>query len=332
MIAPRYAVADRAPFSLLSLALRWETLLLLLMALVIAINSRLSPYFLDFYNLSDMTANFSEKAIIALAMALLIIGRDIDLSVAAIVALSSLAMGYLASLGFGPGALVLAGLASGLACGLFNGVLVTAFALPSIVVTIGTMSLFRGLASVALGDKAFTQYPAAFLAGGQDYVAPWLPFPPSFVLFLLLAGVFAVVLHATAFGRRLFALGNNPVAARFSGVPVARMRLILFAVSGLMAGLASVLLTARIGSTRPNIATGWELEAVTIVVLGGVSIQGGAGSIGGVVLAALVLGLATFGMGLMNVPGIVTSIFVGILLIGAIATPIVIARIAGRKP
>ena len=331
MSAPRYTVADRAPFSLLSVALRWETLLLLLMALVVTVNSRLSPYFLDFYNLSDMTANFSEKAIIALAMALLIIGRDIDLSVAAIVALSSLAMGYLASLGFGPGALVLAGLASGLACGLFNGVLVTAFALPSIVVTIGTMSLFRGLAQVALGDKAFTQYPPAFLAGGQDYAAPWLPFPPSFVLFLALAAVFAVALHATFFGRRLFALGSNPVAARFSGVPVARMRLILFAASGLMAGLASVLLTARIGSTRPNIATGWELEAVTIVVLGGVSIQGGAGSIGGVVLAALVLGLATFGMGLMNVPGIVTSIFIGVLLIAAIATPIVIARLAGRR-
>lgn len=331
MSPPRYQVAARAPFSLLDLALRRESLLILLIALIVVVNAHLSPYFLDFYNLSDMTANFSEKAILALAMALLIIGRDIDLSVAAIVALSSLAMGYAASLGLGPWPLAALGLTTGLACGLVNGLIATVFELPSIVVTIGTMSLFRGLASVALGDQAFTHYPPALLAAGQDYVAPWLPFPLSFVLFLTLALAFAALLHATPFGRRLFALGSNPVAARFSGVPVKRIRTILFALSGLMAGLAGVLLTARIGSTRPNIATGWELEAVTVVVLGGIGIEGGRGSIPGVVLAALALGLATFGMGLLNVPGVVMSVFVGLLLIGAIASPIIILRFLGRR-
>lgn len=331
MSAPRYNVADRAPFSLLDLLLRRESLLLALIAVIVAVNSRLSPYFLDFYNLSDMTANFSEKAILALAMAVLIIARDIDLSVAAIIALASLAMGYLSSLGWPPAALVLAGVAVGLACGLFNGWLTTAFGLPSIVVTIGSMSLFRGLASVALGDKAFTQYPPAFLTMGQDYVSKFLPFPPSFVLFLLLAAVFAIGLHATPLGRRIFAIGANPVAARFSGVKVERIRLLLFVISGGMAGIAAVLLTARIGSTRPNIATGWELEAVTMAVLGGISIQGGAGGIAGVVLAALALGLATFGMGLMNVPGIVMNIFIGLLLIFSLASPIVVARLAGRR-
>ena len=142
---------------------------------------------------------------------------------------------------------------------------------------------------------------------------------------------FGVVLHLTAFGRQLQALGNNPVAARFSGVPTQRIRIILFAVSGLMAGLAAVLLTARLGSTRPNIATGWELEAVTIVVLGGVSIQGGSGTILGVVLATFVLGLAQFGMGLKNVPGIVMSVLIGVLLIFALSIPALLARFTGQR-
>jgi rhamnose transport system permease protein len=330
--APRYAVADRPPLALSDVLLRWETLLAVLLVLVVVINAWASPYFLDFYNLSDSTANFSEKAIIALAMALLIIAREIDLSVAAIIALASLAMGHAASLGAGPAVLIPLGLLVGLLCGVVNGALVTRFNLPSIVVTIGTMSLFRGIASVVLGDKAYTKYPAGFLSIGQDYAASWLKFPLSFVLFLLLAAVAALVLHAMPAGRKIMALGNNPVAARFSGVPVDRIRFTLFVVSGLAAGLAAVLLTARIGSTRPNIALGFELEAVTIVVLGGVSILGGSGTIGGVVLAAFVLGLAQFGMGLMNVPGVVMSVLIGLLLIAAIALPIVVRRLMGRRP
>ena len=152
----------------------------------------------------------------------------------------------------------------------------------------------------------------------------------EFVLFLGLAAIFAVVLHKTVFGRQVYAIGNNPVAAQFSGVRVNRIRVILFLLTGLMAGVASILLTSRIGSTRPTIATGWELEIVTMVVLGGVNILGGSGTIPGVLIAAFVMGLVTFGFGLLNVPGIVMSIFVGSLLIAVIALPIVGGRIARR--
>ena len=331
MSSARYNVADQPPFRFVNLILRWEAMLIALIIIIIVINSQLSKYFLDFYNLSDMTANFSEKAIIALGMALLIIGREIDLSVAAIIALSSLAMGFAASIGLDGVWLAPIGIVVGLACGAFNGIIATAFNLPSIVVTIGTMSLFRGLASVALGDGAYTKYPPGFLSWGQEYAAKWAPLPVSFVSFLLLAAIFAVVLHLSVFGRQLQALGNNPVAARFSGVPVHRIRMTLFIISGLMAGLAAVLLTARLGSTRPNIATGWELEAVTIVVLGGVSIQGGSGTILGVVLATFVLGLAQFGMGLKNVPGIVMSVLIGVLLILALAIPALLSRLTNRR-
>jgi len=298
-----------------------------LLLVVIAVNTAISPYFLDIYNLSDATFNFSEKALLALAMALLIIAREIDLSVAAIIAVCSLTMGLLAKAGYGPGALMLAGLAVGAACGAVNGALVTLFSLPSIVVTIGTMSLFRGLAQVVLGDQALTKYPAGFSALGQGYILNSVPVPNSFVIFLVLAALYGFVLHRTTLGRRIFAIGHNPTAARFSGVPVNRIRFGLFVLIGLMAGLAAILLTGRIGSTRPNIAQGWELEVVTMVILGGVSIAGGAGTIAGVVLSVLVLGLTTFGLSLINVPGIVISILTGILLIVAISAPIIIKTI-----
>jgi rhamnose transport system permease protein len=287
-------------------------------------NSIASPYFLDAYALSDLTFNFAEKALIALAMALLIISGEIDLSVAATMALASTIMGFALQFGIDTFGLVCIGLAVGLVCGAFNGFLVTGLGLPSIVVTIGTMSLFRGLSFIVLGDQAYKGYPESFAFFGQGYV--WSVVSFEFALFLGAAIFYWFLLHKTNFGRRIFAIGNNQVAALYSGVRVRQIKFILFCLTGLMAGVASILLTSRLGSTRPSIAQGYELEAITMVVLGGVSILGGAGSIVGVVLAAFIMGLVTFGLGLLNVPGIVMSIFIGILLILIIALPILWKR------
>ncbi len=308
---------------------RWETILVAVAIAIFIFNSLASPYFLNPYNLSDATFNFTEKATIAFAMALLIVAGEIDLSVASIIALASTAMGAAATAGAGPGELVVIGLVVGAIAGAFNGFVVTRFNIPSIVVTIGTMSLFRGIAFVVLGDQVYRTYPPGFAYFGQGYV--WWVFSFEFVLFLALAVVFAIVLHLTVFGRRIYAIGNNPVAALFSGVHVNRIRFLLFVLTGLMSGVAAVLLTSRIGSTRPTIATGWELEVITMVVLGGVNILGGSGTIPGVFIAAFVMGLLTFGFGLLNVPGIVQSIFIGSLLIVVIALPIVARRIAARR-
>ncbi|WP_443111639.1 ABC transporter permease [Agrobacterium sp. CNPSo 3708] len=307
----------------------WEVLLLGVAILIFIANSLASPYFLDAWNLSDATFNFTEKAMIAFAMALLIIAGEIDLSVAAIIALASTAMGYAVQMGVGTPGLVAIGISVGLACGAFNGFLVAGLKLPSIVVTIGTMSLFRGISYMVLGDQAYGKYPADFAYFGQGYVFWVISF--EFVLFVMMAIVFAILLHATNFGRQVYVIGNNPFAARFSGVPVERVKFILFLLTGLMSGIAAVCLTSRLGSTRPSIAQGWELEVVTMVVLGGVSILGGSGTIGGVVIAAFVMGLVTFGLGLLNVPGIVMSIFVGLLLIITIAIPIVVRRLKAMR-
>jgi rhamnose transport system permease protein len=325
---PSRAIPDSLPRSPLEHLLRWEPLLLLFAVLVFLLNTQLSPYFLDPWNLSDATFNFTEKAIVALPMAMLIVARDIDLSVASTIALASTAMGAAAEAGAGAPVLLVVGLLVGLACGLLNGFLVTRFGAPAIVVTIGTMSLYRGISYVVLGDQAYRTYPPDFAYFGRGYV--WWVISFEFALFLVLAVAFGVMLHRTAFGRRVYAMGNNPVAARFSGIDVDRHRLALFALVGLMSGLASVLLTSRIGSTRPNIATAWELEIITMVVLGGVSILGGSGTIPGVFIAVFLMGLVTFGMGLLNVPGIVMTIFIGLLLIVSIATPILLRRLATR--
>ena len=300
----------------------WETLLFAVAIAIFIVNSLASPYFLNAWNLSDATFNFTEKAMIAFAMAMLIIAGEIDLSVASIIALASTAMGAAAQFDVSTGTLVMIGLGTGLICGAFNGVLVTVMGLPSIVVTIGTMSLFRGISYIVLGDQAYRGYPSDFSYFGQGYVFWVISF--EFVLFAILACIYYVVLHRTNFGRAVFAIGNNPTGALFSGIRVQRVKFILFLLTGLMAGLAAICLTSRLGSTRPSIAFGWELEVVTMVVLGGVNILGGSGSIPGVVIAAFVMGLVTFGLGLLNVPGIVMSIFIGLLLIGVIALPRII--------
>jgi rhamnose transport system permease protein len=314
------SLPDRLDNPLRSAVLSWESLLVLVAVGIFILNSFASPYFLNAWSLSDLTFNFTEKALIALAMALLIISGEIDLSVASIIALASTMMGLALQYGADTPTLVAVGIGVGLLCGAFNGFLVTGLKLPSIVVTIGTMSLFRGIAFIILGDQSFKGYPPSFSWFGQGYV--WWVISFELVLFLVCAVIYWVLLHRTNFGRRVFAIGNNDVAARFSGVRVERIKFILFCLTGLMSGLAAILLTARLGSTRPSIAEGFELDAITMVVLGGVSILGGAGSILGVVLAALIVGLVTFGLGLLNVPGIVMTIFTGSLLIVVIALPI----------
>jgi rhamnose transport system permease protein len=319
--AQRRLLPDRLDQALWRRFIRWETLLAVIAIAIFALNSVASPYFLDPWALSDLTFTFTEKGLIALAMAPLVISGEFDLSVAAIIALASTLMGMAAEAGAATPLLVIIGVLVGLICGAGNGLLVAYFRLPSIVGTIGTMSLFRGIAFIILGDQAYGKYPADLAYFGQGYV--WSVISFELALFILAAIVYGFVLHGTSFGRRIFVIGANAEVARYSGVRVERIKFHLFCLTGLMSGIAGVLITSRLGSTRPSIAQGYELDVITIVVLGGVSIQGGAGSIAGVVLAACIMGLVTFGLGLLNVPSVVMSIVVGSLLIAVIALPLV---------
>jgi rhamnose transport system permease protein len=176
-----------------------------------------------------------------------------------------------------------------------------------------------------LGDRVLKNYPPSFAWFGQGYAFSIVTF--ELVLFTLCAAALAFYLHYTIFGRRIFALGSNPTAARYAGVNLGRYRFWIFAATGIASGIAAVLLTSRLGSTRPTIAEGWELEIISMVILGGVSVAGGRGSIPGVVLAAVLMGFVTFGLGLKNIPGIVMQIIVGSMLIIVVAAPVVAARL-----
>ena len=208
----------------------WEIVLLLVILADIAWNAYSSPYFLQLYTIADVSAFVTEKAIIAFPLALLIIAGEIDISVGAIIALASVVMGLAAERGVGVPGIVALGVATGALAGAVNGLLVTTLRVSSIVATIGTMSLFRGIAYAVLGDRAIKDYPAGFDFFGQAMLFGPVSF--ELVLTVVVGVVCAVVLHRTATGRRIYATGANDVAARWSGVKVKAIRFWLFVAVG----------------------------------------------------------------------------------------------------
>ncbi|MBN2860092.1 MAG: ABC transporter permease [Sphaerochaetaceae bacterium] len=299
---------------------KWETLLALLFVLEIVVFSNITPYFLDYFNLMNASFTFMEKAVMALPMIFVIMSGDIDISIASIIALVSFAMGYAAESGVDTAGLILIGLSVGTLAGMFNGFFITKLGMPAIAVTLATQSLFRGISQAVLEDHAYTTYPESFAFFGQGYVGDSL-IPFELVLFLALAVIMGFILHKTTYGRQLYAIGNSKSAARFAGIYVDRVRFINFTLNGLFCGIAAILLTSRIGSTRPNIALNWDIETITLVVLGGVSIMGGRGTVPGVTVAIFLLGYLKFGMGLLNISAKIMIITTGVLLIIAVLLP-----------
>lgn len=299
---------------------RWELLLVALIGVMATVNTQLSPFFLQPTNLLRASSDFLEIGIMVLPMVFIIITGNIDLSVASTLGLSASLLGALHNAGWNIWVAAALALLVGALCGLLNGLLIARLGLPSLVVTLGTFSFYRGLAYALLGDEAARGYPAAFTWLGQGRL-PGTRVPVALLLFIALAVIFGLVLHRTRFGRYLYAIGNNEAASRYAGVPVARIKIGIYTLSGFVAALAGLILAARFGSTRPDIGTGLELSVITATVLGGVAISGGTGTILGAVLALLLIGVTRFGMGLMNLQGQVQDIVIGLLLILSILLP-----------
>ena len=310
-----------------SLLISWEALLVLLLLIGVVIGSVLSPYFLSSFNLEDaLPSNIMEIAIMALPMTLIIIAGEIDLSVASLLGLTSVVLGLLWQSGHPLWLAIVVALLVGLVAGSLNGLLVTRLALPSLVVTIGTLALYRGLAYVVLGDQAVSNFPTAFTNLGFGTI-PGTQLPWSGLIFAILAAIFVVVLHFSRWGRQLYAMGNNKEAARFSGINVSRVKLVLFILSGVIAALAGVIFTARFSSARPDNAVGFELDVVTVVLLGGIDIFGGRGSLLGLVLAIFIVAVLQNVMGLVNISGDIQSLAIGLLLILSVLGPNLARRI-----
>ncbi len=297
-----------------------ETLLAVIFVGVIFVNIQLSPYFLGVDNLVNVFQLSIEKATIALIMTLIIISGEIDLSVAAVMGLCATIFGWLYQGGVALPLAALLTLGIGTLCGVFNGMWIAYLGLPSLAVTLAGLVGYRGLASVILEEKSVSEFPDWFSALGQKNIAG-LPFPPTLVLFVLLFAVFVGVLHFSAFGRTVTVIGNNKEAARFAGVGVRRTKLTLFIVSGFMSALAGLMYAARVGTVRANVAEGFELDIITMVVLGGVSIFGGSGTLIGVGLAVLVVLSLRNGMQLSNINGSVQTSVIGLLLVLSLLLP-----------
>lgn len=306
-------------FSWKSFFLQWEWMLVLLFILVNVINAFLSPYYLNGESLRDATMTFLDKAFIVLPMVFIMIMGDIDISVASTVALSAVVMADLYTRGVPMELAVVICLLVGALCGYINGLLITRFKeLSAVIVTLGTMIIYRGIAYIILEDQAAGKFPEWFSYLGWGYVGP-VPF--ILIVFAVFAVIFGLVLHKTTFGRRVYAIGNNPTASLFSGIQVDRIKIIVFTLAGLMSAVTALFLTSRMGSTRPNVATGYELDVIAMVVLGGISTAGGKGRMIGAVLAVFLIGYLRYGLGLVNMPAQMLLIIIGLLLIVAVMVP-----------
>ena len=310
--------------------LRWEWMIVALILVDVFVTMKLSPFFLDARNLSRTSSDFMEIGLMMLPMVFIIITGNIDLSVASNMGMSASFMGLLHNMGVNIWVAAGAALLLGTLGGMLNGYLISKVKLPALVVTLGTYAFYRGLAYGFLGDQAARGYPEAFTYFGQGKVFVSL-IPFSVALFLFLAVIFGLVLHRTTFGRYLYSIGNNENATDYSGIPVAKIKFIIYVVSGFMASLAGLILAARFGSTRPDNGTGLELAVITAAVLGGVDINGGKGSMLGAVLSLLLIGLMRFGMGLLNIQGQVQGIAIGLLLILSILLPSLVRGISSLR-
>ncbi|MEA4899987.1 MAG: ABC transporter permease [Christensenellaceae bacterium] len=306
----------------------WEFMLLMVLIAINIMNRSLSPYY-DIANLADATNSFLDRGLIGLSMTFVILTGMIDISVASTVALSSVVMAVSYNGGVPMPLAIMICLAVGLVCGMLNGLLLTRFKeLASMIVTLSTQIIYRGIALIILGDQASGKFPKWFKVLGWS---SFLGLPVMAWAFLIFFIAFAFVLHKTRYGRALYAIGMNPTVARFSGIDVDRAVFINFALNGLMAGVMALFLTSRTGSSRPNIAVGYEMDIIAMVVLGGVSTAGGKGRMFGVLISIFIVGLIRYGLGLININQQILMIVIGLLLIVSVALPEIRAIVERRR-
>jgi rhamnose transport system permease protein len=303
----------------------WEGLLLVMLVAIFAINSSLAPGYLTVNNQINLFILSIEKIMIALTMTFLIINGEIDLSAPSIMGLSAAITAFLFSSGANFALALVIALCVGLACGIFNGFWIARVGLNSLVVTLATQISFRGLARVFVEDKSIGKFPEWFnRLGQQDLIGP---FPFALLLFFLLFALALVILQYSGFGRQVYVIGNSKDVARYSGVKVPRTKFALYLASGLMSALAGLLLAARLGAVRGDLAQGYELDIITMVLLGGVSIFGGSGTLYGVFLSIMIILNVRNGMGLASLSGHFQTGVIGVLLIFSVLGPNLINQV-----
>ncbi|HKT01372.1 MAG TPA: ABC transporter permease [Rugosimonospora sp.] len=299
---------------------RWDVVVAVLLIAVLVYGFASVANFGGTINLSFLIGNTIAIALVALPMTMLVVAGEVDLSVGSMVGLSSAVMGALWNANWPIEYIIPLCILLGAAGGLLNGVLVTRLGLPSLAVTIGTLAAYRGIAQIILGANTVTDFPANYLNFGAGRIGS-TPVPYTLLVYLVLLVVAAVVLHATSVGRSLFAIGANREAAFFAGIRVKRLKLAMFVVTDLVAGLVGVVWTLHYASARYDNATGLELSVIAAVLLGGIDFDGGKGTLGGAVAGVFLLGTLQNLMSLADVSAQSQIVVTGILLVVSVLGP-----------
>jgi ribose/xylose/arabinose/galactoside ABC-type transport system permease subunit len=301
---------------------RWGLVLTLLIFGVVL--SLASPRFLTPGNLINVVRQTSVNGIIAVGMTLVILSGGIDLSVGSILALTGVVAASLVTSGQAPPLAMFSALALGFALGALNGMAVAYLRIPPFIATLGMMAIARGLALSYTQGRPITGFPDAFRWLGAGWVGP---FPVPVLVMALVFGFGGILLQFTVWGEHLLAIGNNPTAARAAGIPVARRLVLTYALSGGLAALAGLILIGRLDSAPPTLGIGYEFDAIAAVVIGGTSLAGGEGWLGGTLIGALLIGMLNNGINLLNIPSFYEQVFKG----GVIAIALLLHRLLRRE-
>jgi rhamnose transport system permease protein len=308
----------------------WDTAILVLLLTVLILASLTTEGFLTALNFSYIFSNTSEITIIAFAMLFMIIMGEIDLSVASILALGSAMLGWSYAKGAPIWLSILICILVGTLCGLINGFLVTKLGLGSLAVTIGTLALYRGVANGILGENTVNEFPEFWTSFGFDTIGTSF-MPKTLPLIIFFGIMFGILLHRTPFGRRTLAIGQSPEAARFAGVNIIRHKMIVFTFTGFMSGIAGVVYTFRFSTAQADNGVGIELLVISAILLGGVSIFGGIGTMWGVVAGVLLAGSVESWLTLREINAQWRTIVTGLLLLLSVAAPVLVQKSRNRR-
>ncbi len=308
---------------------RHEAVLVFILVASLLVLATQTDKFLTTNNLLNQGRLMAEVGLVALPMTLIIITGGIDLSVGSVLGLSAIILGVAwKNLGLPLEMAMMVAVLSGAAAGFFNGWFITRIGVPPLIMTLATLALFRGLAEGISQARSVRGYPEWFFKFGQGEV---FGVPTQLWILLIAVILIGVLLARTAFGRSLYAIGHNEVGARFSGIPVDRIKLTIYTLSGTMAGLAGVIFVSRVSTTRSDMGTGLELDVIAAVVLGGTSIFGGVGTIAGTVLGFILIQLLKNGLALTGVKGDATIVVIGSVLILSILVTNFLQYRQGRR-
>jgi len=298
---------------------RHETVLFVLVLVEWLIFNSVGPRFASLNNTFDILRHSVEIGLLAVVMTPIILAGGIDLSVGSLLGLCAICMGKLwRDAGLPLPVAIVCTIGLGALAGGLNATLITVLRLPPLIVTLGTFSLFRGLAeAITRGVDTFTNFPTNFLFWGQDR---WLGMPAQAPLFVFVAVVFWLLIHRTTFGRALRTIGFSPEGARYAGLPVQRQLATAYVLAGVVAALAAVIYTARLGQAKADAGTGYELFAITAVVLGGTSIFGGRGTVHGTLLGVAAIAVLNNGLVHARLPREAAGVLTGALLVLALAS------------